>query len=79
MAPNAKEGKAMQRVCHLYEASALLGRKKAADSNLLVDILSTRLLNDWEFMEPLFQSIYERFHNPLIGRNLEWMVNLAKN
>jgi hypothetical protein len=75
---NAKEGKAMQRVGRLYETFALLARKETIDSNLLIAILEDALIEDWEFMKPIIYGLRKEFHNPLIGRNMEWMVNLAE-
>jgi hypothetical protein len=75
---NAEEGKAMQRVGRLYETFALLARKETIDSNLLIEILEDALIEDWAFMKPIIYGLREEFHNPSIGRNMEWMVNLAE-
>ena len=75
---NAEEGRAMQRVGRLYETFALLARKETIDSNLLIEILEDALIEDWEFMKPIIYGLRKEFHNPLIGRNMEWMVNLAE-
>lgn len=76
---NNEFGEAVRRVGRLYETFAILARRQAIDSTLLIEILGDALLSDWKFMKPLIYGLREEFNDPTIGINMEWMAKFAEN